>query len=130
MEKLKMELSKARGIQSIALNSGEEALPWHHQEPLTVFLPFSPQPIDLFSFMWLSMIPIAVVIPSHSMEPSVRNLAMGSLEWAGSQIGNLSSITLIKCRSLILYKTPQLLVRIWQLNTQLLGAWIKALVLS
>lgn len=40
MEKVKMERSKARGTQSIALNSGEEALLRHYQEPLIVFLPF------------------------------------------------------------------------------------------
>lgn len=56
--------------------------------------------------MWLSMIPIAVVIPSHSMESSVRNLAMGSLEWAGSQIGNLSSTIQIKCRWGLGFSSP------------------------
>lgn len=57
----------------------------------------------------LSMIPTVVATPSPSMEPFVRSLAMGRLEWVGSQTGSLSTIVQIKCR----WGTVSVLMMVW-----------------
>lgn len=44
------------------------------------------------------MILTAVATLNPSMEPFVKNLAMESLAWAGSQTGNPSITAQIKCR--------------------------------